>query len=376
MRHYYYLVYTNLLAYMKKTILLIQVIFPCILFSQLTLRPGYIVKNNRDTLKGYIKAFSERQFNDQVFFTGNTKEQPIAYSPDDITGFGFDGENIFSKITYTHPYTFSAATRFAKMLVDGNYRLYTFFQKDRNFFVINTYEDSTYLLFDDVFSNNSGIVDEVGNYKNQLLFLSVPCDTLKGLIDDLPYNQTAIAKYVDRLNKCILPSEQNVIVYKKEKSYLHIYVYAGGLILGQNLEYTGRIIGRITVPALDRNVSINFGVNFMKYHREYLTRNMYSNALATRKIDRSLYSIPLTFQFDFTHGRIKPYIAAGLSLVYLAEKDTQTFLTQVDDNRFGIGFILAAGIEGYITKRLMIKADYNYELYFHYPTLGIGYFFK
>ncbi len=92
---------------------------------------------------------------------------------------------------------------------------------------------------------------------------------------------------------------------------------------------------------------------------------------------KNIYGVPFTLQYNFTRGRVKPYIDAGLSLDYLETKGVLDYsYRKTHDNGFGIGFIIAAGVEGYVTKRLMIKADWRYELFLHYPTLGVGYFFK
>src|SRR5882724_8706159 len=174
---------------MKKIILPVLAVLPCIAFTQLKLRPGFIVKNYRDTVKGYIKPFSEKQLDNQVFFTQKSGSEPSALTTTDITSFGYDDGNTFAKVTYTHPTTFIKDTRFAKMLVDGYYRLYTFWQKERNFFVVTSYEDSTYLLYDDSFSGTSGILDESGNYRNQLLFFSISCEDLKRHLENIEYNE-------------------------------------------------------------------------------------------------------------------------------------------------------------------------------------------
>jgi hypothetical protein len=43
--------------------------------------------------------------------------------------------------------------------------------------------------------------------------------------------------------------------------------------------------------------------------------------------------------------------------------------------KFGLSLIIAAGIEGYVTKKFVIKADWRHELFTHYPVVGIAYFF-
>jgi hypothetical protein len=364
------------LLHMKKIILAFLIIIPFSLFSQSKLVPGFIIKPGGDTVRGYLKELSEKKVQDKIYFASSPGSVPSVTTTHDITGFGYEGGNTYNKVKYTHPVDLTTDERFAKKLVEGYNRLYMFWQKEKRYFIINTYDDSTYLLFDDNFSS-SGIMSEYGNYKNRLLYLSVACDSLKGLLDYLDYRQNDIAKYVDRLNKCILPSEQNAIVYTKDKSYLNIYAYAGAIPLGKMYEYTGRIIGRFTIPSIDKNMSINVGVNFMAHKKTTSLPRTYYNSPEREQVDyKNIYTMPFTIQYNLIQGRVSPYVDAGLSFAYIDDATQITNLSKAHDRKFGIGVVVAAGVEGRITSRLMAKAEWRHELFLHYPTVGIGYFFK
>jgi len=87
--------------------------------------------------------------------------------------------------------------------------------------------------------------------------------------------------------------------------------------------------------------------------------------------------VPFTIQYNLIQGKVRPYIDAGLALNYLDIGTQMSYsANRTHDTKFGIGVVIAVGVEGYITSRLMVKADWRYELFLHYPTLGIGYFFK
>jgi len=361
---------------MKKTILLIPIAIPLFLFSQSNLVPGFILKPGGVTVKGYLKDIAEKKVQDKIFFAPSATSSPTAITTKDIIGFGFEGGNVYNRVKYVHPIDLTTSERFAKKLVEGYNRLYMFWQRDKRYFVITTYEDSTYLLFDDNFSS-SGIVSETGNYKNQLNYLSVTCDSLKKHLEYLDYKQSDIAAYVNHLNQCILPSEQNAIVYKKDKSYLNIYAYAGALPMGKLYEFTGRVIGRFTIPSLDKSMSVNVGVNYMMNKKTYTLPRTYSSPKNEKIEYRNVFSVPFTIQYNLIQGKVRPYIDAGLALNYLDIGTQMSYsANRTHDTKFGIGVVIAVGIEGYITSRLMVKADWRYELFLHYPTLGIGYFFK
>ncbi len=363
---------------MKKIVLLLLISLPFVSAAQEQLKHGFIVKANHDTLKGFLKPVSENELTNEIFFSEEASAHPSRFTTADVVAFGFDGENRFARVRYVHPIRLDAGERFAKFLTDGYYRLYTFTQQDRKYFVINSYEDSTYLLFDDKFTSFSGTVDEAGNYRSQLLYLSVSCDSLKNNVEHVDYTQAAIATYVDKLNRCISPSETNAIVYKKDKSYVHLYAYAGGISFSNKYELAGRITARITIPDINKNMSVNVGLNMMANKKIYTVASHFNGYVKTRQTEyRYVFSVPFTVEYDFLMGNIKPYVEAGLSLVYLDAHITQDYLSyKNNDRKFGLGVIGAIGVEGYVTKRLMIKADWHYELFLHYPTIGIGYIFN
>ncbi|MBS1575093.1 MAG: outer membrane beta-barrel protein [Bacteroidetes bacterium] len=362
---------------MRKGLLLIFAFFPLALFSQSGFAPGFIIKAAEDTVRGYIEEITEKKINDKIHFTKAQGNPAVALSINDITAFGYTGGNVYYKVRYIEPAAFAIKERFAKKLVEGYYRLYNFWEAEKQYFVVNTYEDSTYLLYDDDISA-SGIVSEKGNFRNRLLFFSINCDSIKQGIERLDYTQARIAEYVHQLNRCILPSEQNAVVYKKDKTFLNIYGYTGAIPWGSQYEFAGRIIARLSIPSLDKNTFLNVGISYMANKKNYTVPSLYLGSPPHFNIDyRSIFSVPLTIQYNLLQGKVRPYVEAGLSIVYLDATTEYTYSpAKTHDTRFGIGFIVAAGVEGNITHRLMIKADWRYELFLHYPTLGIGYIFK
>ncbi|MGC4038185.1 MAG: outer membrane beta-barrel protein [Chitinophagaceae bacterium] len=360
---------------MKKFLLSLFLAIPLFLFSQEKLVPGFIIKRSEDTVKGYVSLTTEKRIEDRILFSTDLSSSPATYTLTDITSFGYAGGNSYDKVIFTDPADSLPKERFAKRLVEGYYRLYMFWKQDKRFFVLNTYRDSTYLLYDDN-TNSLGFSSEKGNYMDKLLFLSVNCDAVRKSLDGLGYTEKDMSNYVNRLNDCLQPSEQNAIVYKKNKSRFGLYAYAGGFIAGSKYEYTGRIIAKFTLPALDNNTSLNTGINYMTNKRTHIVKNISDLTTSEKAQYRNIVSIPMTIQYSFTQGIIRPYVDAGLSLDYIETKTQHDYDSKYnDDKRSGLGVIFSAGIEGYITHRLMVKADWRYELFAHYPTIGIGYHF-
>lgn len=363
---------------MKLSLLIVFLAFTTVSFSQNNTRKGYIVKTTGDTLRGVLNAIELKSLDNTISF-GTSPDNLITYNVTEVKSFGYDGENSFESVSYTNVIDNAQVTRFAKMLNTGYYSLFTFWSKDIRYFVVKK-PDNTYRLLMDDERLTTGFINEKGNFQNELLFLSQSCSELRPSLERLTFAEKDLIGYIGKLNKCIAPTQANNIVVKKEKSVFNMLAYAGGFTLGaKGHEYTGRILGKLSVPSIDKNLSLNFGINYMaqkKVSTEKISLNGYP-AFKTQTAERSIISVPLTVQYYFTKGFIKPYIDAGLSIDYLQRKGELDGAGKiVNENKAGLAFSAAIGIDGYITNRLFVRADYRYELFVHYPTIGIAYVFK
>src|SRR5205085_10392091 len=122
-------------------------------------------------------------------------------------------------------------------------------------------------------------------------------------------------------------------------------------------------------------MSVNFGVNVMTNKRTQTVVSNFNSQLKTTETEyRNIFSVPFTVQYNLLPGRVKPYIEVGLSLVRSDVRYRQDYLSYKGHaSKFGLGVVGAIGVEAYVTKRFMIKADWRYELYMHYPVIGVGY---
>jgi len=363
---------------MKIISTLLIIAIPVFCFSQSEFKAGFIVKNSGDTLRGFLKKDFETNLQLSVRFTHNNSTAEIEkYTINDISSFGFDNGNIFQKVSYTNPSTQAWTEHFAKLMLDGYYQLFSFSRDDRPYYVIKVRKDSSYLLYD-VNYTSTGVIKEEGNYKNVLLFLSRNCPEIKGKLDYLSFNDIYIINYLQILNKCVDPSSTSNVVYRKEKSKLNVFVYAGGMAFSNKHEITAKAIARLIIPGLDGKTSINTGINYMQNFERSYVEVYYMGNKTKQEITINMFSIPVSIQHNFTKGIIQPYLDAGMSLVYKKGTGAIDYGARPveDHNKKGIGFTAAIGLDGYITKNLSIKAEWRYELVLHLPTIGVAYTFK
>jgi hypothetical protein len=351
---------------MKKTLLTFILFYATTAFAQTAFINGYVVLNTNDTLRGYLKQDVEENYLAHISFSNNTQgSSSHEYLPTDIKSFAFDDGNTFESIQFIDDGN-SQVTYFAKYLLRGYYNLYTFRKKDLQYFLVKQ-DDKVYFLYDDIITS-SGIYNTKGNYKNILLFLSQSCKKMADQISNARYAGSDLISFISKLNDCIAPENKSTVVEVQSKTLTRIYVYAGGLPLSDKYEFTGRVLARFSKPSISKNLFLNAGVSYLA-HKE--TETLYG---VKKDHVTNILSAALTLQNNFTTGIIQPYLEAGFGFSYKQETNT-VIRGSGFQNKYGIDFIIAAGIEGFVTKNLAIKADCRYELLFHYPTIGIAYFF-
>lgn len=353
---------------LKKVLIAILFIASIRASAQSDFAEGYIILNNNDTVGGFLKQEVESNLLTRLVFKTNKNEKlPEEYSPGEIKAFSFYGGNSFESIYFKDADAFPVVY-FAKELLKGYYDLYSFRKNDLQYYIIK-HQDSAYLLYDDILLS-SGIYDTKGNYRNLLLFLSRDCSKLTNQISGIRYSESDIIDFTQKINTCIEPNKTSSVIHVKPKSKTSFYVYAGGLPLGDKYQLTGRALARIYTPSISRNVSLNAGVNYLSHKTIQETPGKKENYVT------NIYSATLTVQNNFTTGIIQPYVEAGMGVAY--KQETNPFYQSSGSgfqSKYGFDFVLALGVEGYITKQLAIKADWRYELVMHYPVIGIAYFF-
>jgi len=342
-------------------------------FAQQKFTGGYVILANGDTLHGYLQEEVEGSLVTGVMFSNNENgTSSKKYVVTDAKAFHYDQGSSFEAVSY-NDLNNTPTTTFAKLLLTGYYRLYSLRIKDVIFFVVKN-NDSTQLLYDDI-RRTDGTIETTGNYVNVLSFLSRTCDKLKNEVTRLRYAEPEMLSFVSRLNQCISPNETNTSLYVKPHSTATVYLYAGGLPLGDKYELIGRVGAKITTPSISKNLSLNIAFTYST-HKEIDT---YQYSSTTYKYDHitKLQTLSGSFLYDFTTGRIRPYFEGGLGLTFSQEQDPLNHGGQTGyENDFGATLLAAIGIEVYVTKKLAVKADWRYEVFFHNPTIGVAYFFK
>ncbi|HEX3769007.1 MAG TPA: hypothetical protein VHT72_11550, partial [Puia sp.] len=173
----------------------------CFLFSQLSAQqifdPGYIIKLNKDTVRGFIKTDLESELISVVKFKDDETSVLKEYRPADLLGFGID-KDIYKTMRFLNTAEDSVVeTAFVKQLVKGEYNLYAYRKPDRLFYIIQK-DTILYFLYDEV-SRGTGEILQKGNYFNYLNLIAVPCEKLTNLVGRVGYNDKDMAAFISKV---------------------------------------------------------------------------------------------------------------------------------------------------------------------------------
>ena len=344
------------------------------LFAQQDFARGYIIKQNRDTVKGFIKTVVEADLYESVFFKTNLNGEWTRYGHSDLLGFGFDNE-IFTSVQFLNTSKGNIKdTTFARQLVSGLYNLFTYLNNDgRRFFLLRK-DTSINLLYDNLLSN-TGEVEQTGNYQNFLNFISIPCDKLKDKYKQVGYDEKSISDFIQATNNC-LSGGTSVTYLTKQKVTVTPIIFAGGLSVSrQRSQISANFLVRLTKPGVNKNMSLNIGLNYS--NTTYMTSyNSALNPLYRYYTLEQIESIPVTAQYNFTLKRVQPYFYLGVSGAYKTEDNLATgFWVEPNEKGLTASVVGGVGIEARIISGLYLRADWRYELIIQYPAIGLSYHF-
>jgi hypothetical protein len=210
------------------------------------------------------------------------------------------------------------------------------------------------------------------NYGNKLSFFSSGCEPIQRVAtNEIPYSQNRMINFFTALNACLFPGSHSEVIYKKPPQKIVPYVFAGGLPLGDQYEATVQFVLRFYAPSISRLTSFNTGL-----YGYFNSRNQDGIYVGqTTQLVTNYVSVPAIIQQNFTSGVVQPYIYVGAALQYIKQSGTDYNPQRVFQKDFNVGIIAGGGIEAFFGK-LLVKADWRYELFSHFPTIGVGYRLK
>jgi hypothetical protein len=321
--------------------LAILCIFFITTYAQQNFEPGYILEHNRDTVKGYIETTMEYELTLAVRFKTDNNSAVREFGPSELAGFGI-GKAVYENVGFQNTLNKTQVSAFVKKLVTGEYDLFSYTTADRKFYLLR--KDTTqYFVYDKV-TRASGEVVEEGNYLNILHFISVSCNKISGIYDRVSFNDKDMTSFVLKVDNC-LSSGKATSFYEKPKIQMQPFIFVGGFPVSGKNQFTASFTLRFITPRIDKKSSINIGLFYSNTLVETSERAD-NYELYTLSTHTQVYSLPATFQYNFTTGLVQPYFYAGISAAY-STQTSNSFTTGIprSDNQFGAALVLGIGIE-------------------------------
>jgi len=262
---------------MKSYLTALFTIVPFVLFAQSNYHPGYVLKNNGDTLKGFINYREWRQNPKSIDFKINkTEKQVLQFNPQSIKEFqviGFEtyisykgmismNQTNFSNLPEKLDTTLKSDTIFLKQLATGDHlTLYKYTDEIKTrFFVAETNGIPEELKYYEYYNNAREIVDKPV-FKGQLILyinkLHLESPGVVNKLDQAHYEQADLEQLINE-------ADNND---KKTTKKVPLSRFFAGISVGR----TTTEVSEINIAGLPTDIlhdqaaispRINFGIDF------------------------------------------------------------------------------------------------------------------
>ena len=338
---------------------IILIIFGIVLFqtsfSQENYLPGYIIKLNGDTLRGFIDYRYWERNPDKISFQEKQISNKVNYNPMDIKGFCvldeiYESAIIKTEISpnntkelkqYDEELKFEVDTTFLQTMIQGVKNLYFYKNKyGKEQFYIR--QDSSFELLiykryltqvknhlDPRFSEH--VINENKRYLGQLLLYFQDCPTIQTKLRDTEYKKKSMENLFQYYYNC---TKSEIKFQKKtEKTSIEIGILAG--ISSTSLKFKGETKGYLVNAGYNQSVNLSAGlfadVSLSRHqgkwsiYNELIFTSYKVNGRFVNYLDEEKYTIYNTtielsylkmnnmMRFKYPIGNISVYANAGIS---------------------------------------------------------------
>lgn len=301
---------------LKYLILLGFTLFNIKVYAQKDFREGYVIKNNGDTLKGWIDYRGGLLMSEVCRFKSGKDTEEIKYLPEDLNGYRFIEDKYYvSK-------EIDGIRKFLEFLVNGTINIYYLKQKDVDHFYI---EKENSGLVKIPYEKIERQIDEKkfsGMSTQHIGFLNLYMNDAENFYDDI-----AKIKRLDQKNLIVLGEnyhnnvcdEYSCIVYRKNVPSLKFKPeFLAGITRYKNDEFVVDdryfqlgVISHIWFPHFNEKLFLRIGLLYIdniSVNRRYYSIIDFDKI----KAKKNLYKIPLQIEYVYPRGIIRPKIAYGV----------------------------------------------------------------
>ena len=296
-----------------------------LIFSQF--KEGYIIKNNNDTIRGYINWEGSIINSNHCEFKLTPDGESQKYKPGEISAFRFNDSKFFS--TWDLNTNNQVKRVFIEWLIKGRASILAYSGEGAEIKYFLLTEDSKLTELTNTMQEfvNDGVSYKRNNqeYKNILLYNFRDCPSLDAQIKSTLLDGKALLKITKKYHEMTCTTENCVVFEEKSRNMVFDWgVYSGFLsskwILNSDLPekvYSANSFGYglalniSNLPALSPKFSVK--VNFAIFSSMYIydTTDVMPLITDDRIVKIGYAKIPIQLSYRFTHKKLSPYISGG-----------------------------------------------------------------
>lgn len=334
-----------------KNLLLFFIIFlgSLSLAAQSGFEKGYIVTSENETIRGMLQAGTDAELATQIVFKTGPNGTAKAYSPEEVSSFGFDNGRRFERMPVIYLKETAAETSldtsyiFAKNLVQGKIDMYVRRFPNRpkpHIFLTNRRTEDTVHLKrpgrnELLGMDGRALKDRNFLYMEKLEWIKDPSANFNNP-ERIKYSEKRIKKHILKYNQQF---EEEFPVHKYSEEINNEFT----LLAGIPFQYSGELHFRTGLYRNKINVERTSNFSFMQgivyHHRDDDQREIPSSgAISYDYRWQHLNIIPVGVNFHGNSKRIRPYGYAGLGVAVsmIRHRSFENFTDMGSETRYEV----------------------------------------
>jgi len=380
---------------MKVTLLALNIIafsfLPLICIAQADFRPGYIIKDNGDSINGFVSYGSGKKNTERCFYKETKKSKYTSFTPEEVNGYGFLNDKQFeswglpAELKSANPAADSKPRGkvFMKVLAKGPISLYRYgkyYLLHKNGLIILPYPENKLI------ETNQGSM--LQNDHRYIDILNTFLEGSKLTANRTGYDESELTQLIKNYNrfKGYEPLPKN----QKPSVKLHFAIFSGYMQSKMKMDWpdvvsfspSSTIIGGIgldiSAPRTNDRLSLSLEGWYAKiFYQGYSERSVSGDLFRQDTfVDASFFKVPVGVRYNLLGQTNTPYIKLGLSLYFIGspsirileevEKAGNVIITEENfgedfriKNQRGIWF--SVGYERNIFHNLNMFAEFRLE---------------
>ncbi len=313
---------------------------------------GYLIKNDGDTVRGFIRFENQIEAQNECVFKINSSDQSVIYEPSDLKGYGLN----------------NGATYFSKRITVNNITIRTFFLKQGlsgtiSFYQYHLPKFSRYFVQKIGSENLLELKEERKLYIGILTFLMDDCDIDKANLNAVSFDPKEIKELINSYNVCQDPSisreidiAETVEIEKgPKKSSMGVAIGMGldDLKLStsdpdfeylQSLKLDNNVLPRIEffykshLKGTKDKLAISLGAAYFLRKFTGDSERLLPPNITERNnilIQQHSFNVPIYFEYVLSNGKFYPFIKLGGEYRFTSQKTNLRFSeNEIDDEIF------------------------------------------